>query len=149
LIDDFLDAACEIASVVVTEDLSGTTAAAQGRLSEEQQETAWFLEYTARLADKGLGIKNKSKAPFTAMLRSKAAPRPVTAALLVDRAYKAVPSLAVAQRLVQALMENKVVDEQGMLLGDPRTDVVNWRDTVYRTIPDVRRPCVRACVVRC
>ncbi len=33
-------------------------------------------------------------------------------------------------------MENKVVDEQGMLLSDPRSDEVNWRDTVYRVIPE-------------
>jgi len=137
LISDFLVEA-RAADVVVVEDVGaeGTSA----KLSEEDQETAWFQEYNAQLESKAKALpdtdKDTGKATHKTMLWSTALPLPVTAELLVDRAYKVVPSLKVAERLVQAFKENKVIDEQGMLLSDPRSNYINWRDTVWRAIPE-------------
>ena len=132
IIEDFLEIANKIDNAIVVEDAvsEGTNASNEG-----EKESVWFQIYSRNLEAKHLQ-GSQSSSPVV-ILRSVAKPRPLSVELLVDRAYSVVPSYSVANTLLKAFITDGVTDQEGMLLQDPRSNAINWRDTVYRVIPDV------------
>lgn len=133
IIDDFLDKVKNMKNVLVVEDIDvNIETESIERINEQFTDSRWYSKYTKQLAAKKRG---KEIQPLV-MLRSIAKPRAITPEMLVYRDYKVIPSYRLARHLVQSFTADHVIDKNGMLIHDPRSNEVNWRDTVYRAIPD-------------
>jgi hypothetical protein len=132
IISEFLERVKKMENAVVVEDKGEVDAEHE---NEQLSDSDWYKEYKSQMQTKNFqaGVEPRL------FMRSIAKPRALTPELLVNRGYKVVPSYRIAHHLVQAFTEDGVLDKDGMLLHNPRSDEINWRDTVYRAIPDAIR----------
>ena len=147
-IDNFMGEAAETRNALIVDmEEVNEGSGDEGTDAEDEEENSWFEEYEKQMQKK-FGISEISKLEdstkhdsslddsMVIFMRSLAKPHALTPEYLAYRNYKVVPSYRLAHHLIESFKLSGVVDQEGMLIHDPRANGVNWRDTVYKAIPE-------------
>ena len=113
--------------------------------NNDEDANSWFIEYQKQMIrkapefdislDRDVTTESLTEG-MVVILRNIAKPKPITPEFLVYRDYKAVSSYRIAHELIKSFKDNNIIDNNNYLYIDPRSNKVNWRDIVYKAIPE-------------